>query len=296
MKNTYRISAPVIFCFYQSGNQNLTLDFFQALENICGLETEQITVDFSDLEYMSAAAANYLFSIFTHYQTTRNHNFFQSILPKNTKQRNLFVNTGLYKAIKPGGTKKTQKLWNGSDFLCGNHQDITKLMDVVKRKCGITPFPEKLTTAMRETFLNIHHHAYSQINPIPPITWFCYFYVSSDKSGRYLSIIVQDLGIGIVPSIKRGFPTFSSQQDGICISHAMTKSVSSTGIDGRGMGSFDMKKPLLFNKLKGHDTLYVMSSKGSYTFEVSGEGEELIKFGQLEYNIRGTLIEWNLYY
>lgn len=296
MHKIYEILAPGSFCFYQGESRDLTLDFFQALENICGGNTKQVTIDFGDLQYMSAAAANYLFSVFIHYQTTRHNSFFRIKLPRDPEQKNLFIKTGLHDALKAGGVKKIKNLWKGSDFLCGNHQDVKRLTHIMKERCGVNPFPDKLTAAMRETFLNIHHHAYSKLHPAPEITWFCYFYVNEDENGRYLSIIVQDLGQGIVSSIRNGFPELSKEPDGVCISHAMTKSVSSTGIEGRGMGSFDMKKPLVFNKLKGHDILYVMSSKGSYTFEVTGECEELMKSGQLDHHVRGTLVEWNLYY
>ncbi|MEZ8437600.1 hypothetical protein AB6D90_13995 [Vibrio splendidus] len=295
-KYNHTVYVPESLCLYDKHINEKTLKFFEQLEGLCKPDANQIKVDFSGLEFMSAAAANYLFAIFMYYQINLSNSLFTIRLPKNTKQRKLFIDSGLHRALKAGGTKKVKSLWDSSDFLCGDHADRTKLLKTVKERCGVSPFPDKLATAIRETFLNVHHHAYSKMQNSTPLTWFCYFYVNEDENGRFLSIVVQDLGQGMVNSIKDAFPEYSAKSDKDCIQYAMTKSVSSTHIEGRGKGSFDIQKPLIFNRVKGNDNLYVMSGSGCYIFSVSDENKEFFSHGALENYIRGTLVEWTLYY
>ncbi|CAH6811350.1 conserved hypothetical protein [Vibrio chagasii] len=294
--NSYELQAPTSLCLYDQEHQNITLNFFSVLKSYCVPETKQITVDFSSLTYMSAAAANHLFAIFMYYQLNIDNNFFKLKLPQDKKLRDMFDKTGMHTALKSGGVKKVKKMWQNSDFLCGTNKDVPKLMQEIKKRCGVSPFPQKLNLAMRETLLNVHHHAYPSQVQNQVVTWFCYFYINEDENGRYLSTIIQDMGQGIVSSIKKGFPDFKYVSDSSCIAHAMTRKVSGTREEGRGKGSFDMMKPLIFNKLKGNDILYVISNSGSYTFEVTGEDKHMVTSGQLANQLHGTMIEWTLYY
>lgn len=292
----YEITPPTNLCLYNKNHQNHTLDFFSKLESFCNEDTHQILIDFSKLEFLSAAAANYLFSLVIYNQLRLSNSLFTYKLPKDKKQKKLFTDSGFHRAIKAGGMNKIENLWKTSDFLCGNNDDRAKLLKLIKERCNIVPFPDKLSSAIKETFLNIHHHAYIDFKNPVPITWFCYFYINEDDSGRYLSIIVQDLGQGMVNSIKNAFPDYKIKADHDCIKHAMTKSVTSTHIQGRGQGSFDIKKPLIYNRIKGNDNLFIISAHGNYNFSISDDSEEFQHSNKLDSFIRGTLIEWTLYY
>ncbi|ELK8498923.1 hypothetical protein RV040_002419 [Vibrio alginolyticus] len=297
MKREYTITSPGYLCLYGDETKDKTLSFFEELNSISMAKNiKSILMDFSNLVYISAAAANYLFAIVVYHQVNINNSLYSFKLPKDPKQRQLFADSGLHEAIKAGGLGKVKRLWRSNNFLCGNNSDVAKLLKVLKKRCGVSPLPEKLSLAIRETFLNIHHHAKYPYTSETPLTWFSYFYDSEDDDGRYLTITVQDLGQGIVESIRKAFIEYRDSNDSDCIEHAMTESVTSTHEKGRGKGSYDIHKPLIFNKNKGNDVLYVMSSKGSYSFEVSEQEEHTNKSTNLQHYIRGTLVEWTLYY
>ncbi|MCE7607958.1 hypothetical protein [Vibrio fluvialis] len=294
-QKNFEVFVPIRLCLYEEQSQRQTLDFFVTIEDCLAQGATSITINFSELNHLSAAAANHLFALVVFYQLQINNNLFRFKMPKDRDMKRKFSDTGLHKALMPGGLRKLSKLWNDSDFLCGSNADVTKLVQVVKDRCGVNPFPQKLSAAIKETFLNIHHHAYDD-EQLPEVTWFCYFYVSEDENGRYLSTIIQDMGKGVVKSIRDAFSEYIHKPAQLCIQHAMTRSVSSTMEEGRGQGSENIQKPLLFNSLKGNDILYVMSDSGSYIFEVNSLGQPLIQTGGSDRALRGTLVEWTLYY
>lgn len=180
---------------------------------------------------------------------------------------------------------------------------VPEILTVFRKNSEISALPTKLTTALRETFLNINHHAYNGPSNKVRITWWCYHFTSTDKNGKYLVAIIIDRGMGIVNQIRRAFPEYRAKiarpgsslyvkDDSECIEYAMQESVTSTLENGRGKGSEDIKKPVTLNN---DDILYIMSNQGCYRYKTVNQKEE-IKLINFENDFKGTLVEWKLYF
>lgn len=294
--NKYVIPAPTHLCLYDSAHVNHTIFFFNNISNITNKkDTIKVCIDFSQLIKLTAAAANYMFSFFTYFQIEKNNNILNFKLPKNPEMKRLFINAGFARAIRAGGIKKIENLWDDSSFICGNNQDVSKLLTVIKQRSNMSNLPKKLTAAIRETLLNINHHAYNKDMSNETITWWCYFHLGDDESGKYLSAVIFDRGEGIPSRIRRAFPYQRNNFDDECISYAMIESVTSTKELGRGKGSVDMKNPIKFNNISTKDQLFVISLKGKYSYEFI-DGNDKVDTGMLDYALNGTMIEWILYY
>lgn len=295
----YVMEAPSQLCLYSEEHIESTLAFFKALETSPKKIGYFITIDFSNLTYISAAAACYMFSLITSVQVYVSNNYYTVKLPKDKDAKKLFVDSGFHVAIKKGGYSKIKKMWKTSPFLCGNNNQVPDILTVFRKHSEISTLPVKLTTALRETFLNINHHAYNGPSNKVGITWWCYHFIGSDKNGKYLVAIIVDRGMGIVNQIRNAFPEYRSivrisfvKTDSECIEYAMQESITSTLEKGRGKGSEDIKKPVTLNN---DDILYIMSNGGCYRYKTVNQKED-IKLIDLDNDFKGTLVEWKLYF
>jgi len=290
----YTIKSISHLCLYDNAHIDKSIEFVNSITSIIeDPETKQVCIDFGPLKKLTAAA-NYVFCLFTHYQTTKNNNILNIKMPNDQFMKDLFVNTGLFTAIRAGGSAKIKKLWLNSNFVCGNNSDAPKLLTAIRNRSGVSQLPIKLTAAIRETLLNVNHHAYSHID-MPLLTWWCYFHIGEDDNGKFLSAVILDRGKGIPQNIKDSFPLLHQSFDCECISHAMMESITSTKELGRGKGSVDMKKPVRLNKVSSADQLFVISHKGKYSYEFIGDNDKIV-VGSLNNSLKGTMIEWVLYY
>jgi hypothetical protein len=289
------ILSPPNLCFYKKGVRENTIRFFNAIETYPKSKQHFVKIDFSDLEYITAAAVTYLFALFTGTQLYISNNYYSYKLPKNKETKDLFINSGLHSALKAGGTNKIKKLWKNSPFICGNNQDASKFVNILKKRSNVSPLPTNLSSAIRETFLNINHHAYFGPSNLVLITWWCYFYTGKDNHGNFLSAVIVDRGMGIPDSIKRAFINYHHQRDSKCLEYAMQAKVSSTKENGRGKGSENIKKPVVLNNLTSNDSLMIMSGEGCYIYSQENLIEN-IEVIEMKNRYKGTLVEWKLYY
>jgi hypothetical protein len=294
-KGSYITCSPTHLCLYNGQYRENTLRFFTAVESYPKTEHHFIRLDFSDLEYISAAAVTYLFAMVTAMQIYISNNYYSFKLPKNKKTKELFIGSGLHVALKKGGIRKVKSLWKESPFLCGNNKDASKFVNVLKKRSNVSPLPQNLSSAIRETFLNINHHAYFGPSNLVDITWWCYFSTDSDSNGNFISAVIVDRGMGIPESIKRAFMSYNQARDSKCLEYAMQETVTSTKEKGRGKGSENIKKPISLNRLTTHDKLLVMSGEGCYRYCQTNLSQN-VDVNELKNRLRGTLVEWKLYY
>ncbi|SIT15833.1 hypothetical protein SAMN05421686_11252 [Thalassolituus maritimus] len=251
------------------------------------MSQEIIILDFSSLEEISAAGAVALFARVTSAQiSSGNDQLFQIIQPKKHNVRKQFRGSGLFNALRPGGRRKLDKLWDEkSKFLSGYDQE--KHLDPTLDLIGDTlddGTPNHLKEAINEAILNIQQHAYR--DPANGLSsglrrrWWQYCYLDRD-SNRFI-FVISDLGQSIPSSFSQSHRSHEE-----LIAHAMKKGVSSTGDPWRGKGSQNIKDPV---ELEVSDKLIVISGNGLYVYNSSNIKEEL---AGLSYPYYGTLIAWS---
>lgn len=289
------IRTPNALCLYDGKFCSGTLDFFSRLENVPKTKEVSIVIDFSDLVFISASAAAYIFALVTSSQFYISNNIFAFKLPKDKKTKLLFERGGIVEAIKSGGGAKLDRLWDSSPFVCGGNTDISKFMSVLRERSGQEQLPVKLGAAIRETCLNIYHHAYGGPSRLVNLIWWSYFFIDRDDNGPFLSALIIDRGEGIPKKIQRTFPFYASQDDSVCIKYAMLPSVTTTKLSDRGKGSVDIKKPVKVNKLSKNDKLMIISNAGKYTYTYNDDREEEF-IDELPSLLKGTLVQWKLYF
>lgn len=291
------IKAPKKLCLYDI-DEKATLETYAFLSQLDRLPNDNyVKLDLSDVKKVTAAAVLYLFANVISKQLYISNNFYSVILPKNTDVQSQFECTGLQTALKQGGTKKIERMWcdKNSNFLCGNNKNISGFLGKIRKLTGLSTLPQNLGTALKETFLNINHHAYNGPTNLVDVTWFSYFDQGEDDKGKYITALIADRGRGIPQTIKQTFPDFNNKRDCFCIEHAMLAGVTSTLEDGRGEGSVNIQRPVELAKQGQKDSLLLLSGKGHFFLEKQKNTLPLT-LKEMDYSLFGSIIEWRLYY
>ena len=295
--NTNLINSPKYLCFYDPNTVESTIDFFNRLEHFSKIDGIRVLLDFSALEDMTAAAAAYLFSIISAHHVYIDSYMYSVNLPKDKRMKDLFIISGLRDALRNGGENKLKKLWKTSDFVCGGSSDRTTFLKYLRKRMNVDTLPFKLGAAVRESLMNVSHHAYGGPSDLVPILWWCYTQLGEDKNGSYLSAVIVDRGEGIPPKIARNFPLYKYQTDSEKIKYAMQKSVTTTGEKGRGKGSANIKRPISENITSINDHVLVLSGNGQYNYRHDKKTEILIERTiNSQWSLKGTVVEWRIYY
>lgn len=300
----YRIICPKTLCLYGEDSLIGTIEFFEAIAKFPGDKNIQIEIDMTDVLYISAAAITKLFNSVASRQLSVAFSHVVVRLPKDKSIRALLRDNGFVKAVSQGGLKKLNSLWEVSNFVCGNQKDVVRFLNKIKALSKRAALPNKLGVAIKESLINVNHHAYTGVGSKPEMIWWCYIYVGVDDENRqYLATVITDNGIGIPntirPVLTDGKIIFKGKYlhcDGYCINQAMQESVTSTMESGRGKGSVDIKKPVQVASEIGQHHLLVISGFGKYTFEVDEKGIALEEYSKMDSAYSGTLIEWFLYF
>lgn len=293
-KKRAEIRAPRIICIYTEEGFLETQTFVRAIEHHAFNRMEYVTVDFSNTERITAAAALYLSASITYCQNcapekiTFKDQVINFKLPSKVRRKTLFMDTGLWDIIRPGGMSKLERVWSDktNPFKTGNKPD-EQYGDLLKWLAGRNiPPRKKLSSAIQEAYLNIKQHAY-------PITgtdeflsgrWWQYAYIK--ETTNQLVFLLYDRGVGIPYHVKGLHNLFKNDEQKIEV--AMTEGWTSTGESGRGRGSKNIQNPVSVSAI--NDTLLIMSGKGHYVYKQS----EQIEIRSLPIEFTGTLIEWAL--
>lgn len=291
------LKSPESLCLYSEENTANTIQFLNKIRAFEADQHDRLIVDLSNLSKLTAAAATLLFAYITNLQISYRINAVDVRLPEDKDTRQRIVSSGLYKALKPGGGKKLDNMWSDKEprFLCGNNKKKNDFLSIISKTLIENESPRILTTAIAETLLNVHHHAYQDKDK--SITWWSYSHFDSDKHGKFIVCVVVDMGVGIANRIKSAFPLLRVHDDSLCIERAMERSVSSTMINGRGQGSVNIKRPVSNFNLSGNDKLLIVSGTGTMAYIFQDEIFKSITADRMQNAaIRGTMIEWKLYY
>jgi anti-sigma regulatory factor (Ser/Thr protein kinase) len=241
-------------------------------------------LDMTYVNDINASAALLFFAHVTSAQlVSRNSDFVKITLPVNIEIKNKIRMSGLWDAVKSGVSRKLDRNWEtDNNFQSGydpdKHLDLT--LALLERRWG--KIPNKLEIAINEAMLNITHHAYSS-NPDNSIKrWWQYIFIREN----ILTFLIYDKGCGIPTSFKR-MGKYNSLPDETIIEKAMTRYISSTGIQGRGNGSMNIKKPVAEVE---KDKLVIFSEKGRYRYFKDGVFDKF----RLPKELSGTLVAWQI--
>lgn len=275
-------------------NPNLrdeTIKLLLKIENLG--DKKRFLLDFTNCEEICALTALYLFAIVTGRQHYSSKKICTIKLPKYKLLRREMEHLGFTEALCIAKKGKLVDLWSQSSFVCGNLSNTTLLKDAMKRELGLSKLPDKLATAIKETCLNVYHHAYGKPTRLLDVQWWSYFYKDNDEFGEYVDIGICDRGLGIPSTIKPLYQ-IGKPDDSYLIRQAMKASITSTRRTDRGKGSTDIIKPIKFMK-NCNDKLLVLSGNTGIYYRMSNAELVDSKLQEFKSPIKGTLVQWRLY-
>lgn len=294
-KDRVFFSAPTNICLYS--NYQATMEFMHRFEHAVWVNWKYVHLDFSKTEKITAAASVVLFASITRCQCCAPKNRFKSpdqiitfTLPESKSARYLFSQSGLWTAIRPGSDKKLEKLWRDWDnpYKTGNNPKEEFSQIIQQLNSRFTSIPNKLVSALQESYLNIAHHAYDfyknpddgSFHPFMNNRWWQFAKKGKDTT----SAIIYDKGFGIHNTLRDQYSSYNACD---IIRHAMQNGTSRLNISGRGMGFNNIKSPIERNESSEYLLIY------------SGTGQVVYKRGEIfdlkEHSafLGGTLLEWS---
>lgn len=294
----YSIVAPQRISLYTPEDYTETMNFFNEFDKQVMVKTNYVELDFSNTDYITAAAALVLFAKVTRCQCCIPVGYFAYAndvisvkLPDDKVARSKFLDTGLWAAIKPGGMKKLNKLWGdwSNPFKTGNNP-ASELQDIIKQlRKQFDELPLKIVSALQESYLNIAHHAYEgfitddqPMHPFMAGRW--WQYARRNDVTKKMHIVIYDMGSGIPTSINDGHNQMITDCDSI--KNAMVSGVTRLKIQGRGMGFNNIKRPIDINA--SAEYLVVYSARGQVVYKAGAVVAEINHSS----HVGGTLIEW----
>lgn len=295
------IKAPSVLCIYNEKYIVNTLNFISELYTSAMNErVTSVKIDFTNTEQITAAAAVMLFAHINHLQTLKGNAGFFTFDTKNSLIHNaIFIRGQLLKTLMAGSRKKLIELEdNLSLFQYGRvpvekRKVNRKLLEIIYRELSIKyknatilrNFLSQLEVALAEASLNVFHHAYDGIDE--DAEWWQGLWYS--QKNNQITFILYDLGIGIVESFSRNktssnilFPETDPKIE--ILREALRPGSSRFSSIGRGFGSVDILK---VSSISPAATM-IHSRDVRYTKNNSEERYEL------SYDIKGTLLEWDL--
>lgn len=276
--------------FTKARARSKTLELLKTLES---LGSRRFLLDFTECSSICALTALYLFALVSARQKFVSRKICTIRLPRDRTLRKEMEVIGFVDALSVAKKGNLSALWDKSNFVCGDITNSAELLKAIKRELRLNQLPLKLSSAIKETCLNVFHHAYGKPTRLIKVQWWSYFYKDTDENGEYLDIGICDRGLGIPLTIKKLYP-LGNPDDSFLIKEAMRKSVTSTGRSDRGKGSLDIIKPIKFMKNSSDKLLVLSGNSGIYYKMIDGKIEDL-KLPQLKNSIRGTIVQWRLY-
>lgn len=302
------IRAPSLLCLY--GNAAETASFFRQLYT----SADVLTIDFSDTEKITAAAALALFANVNMIQRSKGNNgCFNFLCKKSPIYRKFFIKTGLLSALKAGNNFANDSRlfrFGCSDNYIGLRREILDKMTEKERKL-IKKIPERAEmlqnffsysrTAFNEILLNVKNHAYptspgsnGSFNHYEYKAWWQMFWLVQSSNGIFLNVLVYDLGVGIPSSLSRHtegysnlFPVDRFKDESHFMDDALKEGVSRFRGVGRGNGLHKLVE--IVSRFDG-SAFFIYSGKGL----IRG-GKDDISASVATTSLNGTLVEWTLH-
>lgn len=308
MTGLLTIRAPSLLCLY--GNAAETASFFRQLY----MSADVLTIDFSDTEKITAAAALALFANVNMIQRSKKNNgCFNFLCKKSPIYRKFFIKTGLLSALKAGNNFANDSRlfrFGCSDNYIGLRREILDKMTEKERKL-IKKIPERAEmlqnffsysrTAFNEILLNVKNHAYptspgsnGSSNHYAYKAWWQMFWFVQSPNGIFLNVLVYDLGVGIPSSLSRHtegysnlFPVDQFKDESHFMDDALKEGVSRFRGVGRGNGLHKLVE--IVSRFDG-SAFFIYSGKGL----IRG-GKDVISSSVAPTSLNGTLVEWTLH-
>lgn len=305
------IIFPRLFNIYPSGAKPskgkdgivLTYRTLDKIAKAVLLQKKYVLLDMSKCKEITAAAALLLFSEVTRCLNTNTLAYkdlaIEFIWPTDKNVLKLLRRAGFIKATKPG-RKKLEAAWRDKEiaFYSGNNpaKELQNISDMLKKSLNRSTLPKNIERALSEAFLNIVHHAYGvqdgeELHEFIINRWWMYVDIRPHKDNIYeMVFIIYDKGIGMHATTRNYLSAISSSQiedDEFFFKYAFQSNFSSTGDSLRGLGTEDLKKPLLTSG----DTLLIYS--GTATLNFTEKCKEPTS-ATMPHDVGGTLLEWAL--
>lgn len=296
------IKTPKRVCLYNDADRKHSLSFLNLIDNTILGGRGEVVVDFSELEYLGAAASVRLFAIINRaYFVTKRSNVVRFIWPKKEKNpsgHRYIVGTGLSIALMANNTQKLEKLCLDQRYYQSAVEPFDhwmKTLEIIDDKALLT-FDQYLlvSSALSEAMLNVSYHAYEHqrfedvIDEMGGKRWWqsCWYNHETNK----IVFIIYDLGLGIHDSFTSASPLFRGYDNITSVSTALTAGQSRYVDAGRGNGSEDIKRPI-GSGCADSETLLVFTGNVKYSYN---SNNEVPKCEWIPEYIPGTLIEWSL--
>lgn len=282
------ILMPAEICIYRDETCTQFVQAMQALSVSALSHQRPVILDLSQTKHITAGAAVMLFAEVTRAQLITGVPDIVTIeRPKDKAMWQLIRNSGLWDAIRPGGEKKLDSLWEKNcPFASGNDPSI-HLAPTLKTFREARPnLPERFDSAIQEAILNVVHHAYhyNQQQAVEALgtRWWQYACITPED----VRFTICDLGIGIPTKI-----SFSRDHQGLsdadCIKQAMENGFSTLKQRGRGLGSKDLKRPV--DKTEA-EALSIFSNNGLYSYLQ----DRPLRLSDRPACLPGTVVEWKM--
>lgn len=294
------ISAPEAMCVYEDQYSYITYQFLEYIEKVIFIYKISLTIDFSEVKTLTAAASLLIFARITKCQMCVNKpTAIDIIQPLDKSMKKLFSASGLWAGIKPGGISKVRKLIDTNNpYMSGSSATIEDCPKVLMAtllclaKQGVKFNADAMhifTRGVQEAILNVDYHAYGETSLARSYTelgnsrwWQCSWL---DKDNGQLVFIIFDDGDGIANTLKNIYPHLTDSQ---LIEKAMTFGVTRTKNPARGKGSENI---IQTSCEFPNSHLVVLTGHGYYMHDERG-----IKLKDLPFEIEGTVIQWVLSY
>ena len=304
------IRAPSLLCLYVNAAE--TASFFRQLYT----PADVLTIDFSDTENITAAAALALFAHVNMIQRSKENNgCFNFLCKKSPIYRKFFIKTGLLSALKAGNNFANDSRlfrFGCSDNYIGLRREILDKMTEKERRL-IKIIPERAEmlqnffsysrTAFNEILLNVKNHAYptspgsndrnGSFNHYADKAWWQMFWLVQSPNGIFLNVLVYDLGVGIPRSLSRHTEGYSNlfsvdqiKDESHFMDDALKEGVSRFRGGGRGNGLHKLVE--IVSRFDG-SAFFIYSGKGL----IRG-GKDDISSSVATTSLNGTLVEWTL--
>jgi len=293
------VSVPKNVCVYKD-NGYLTYQLIEYIEKVTLEYNKPITVDFSQVMNITAAASLLMFAVITKCQICIiEPDIINVVLPEDKGMKDLFVNSGLWNGIKPGGISKVRKLIEANNQYLSGSKEIVENVEKIMPSTLINLHNQKVkftkdrtlifTKGIGEAILNVGYHAYlgkkiettlDKFSRLGKERWWqCCWH---DQINNRLVFLIYDDGIGIASTLRSKFPEID--EDHKLIKKAMTKGVSRSPKVSRGKGSHDIIQATC---IFPNSHVIVMSGNGQYKHDESGVSSK-----ELPFKLKGTLVQW----
>lgn len=263
-----------------------TTEFFENIKTKVS-SGKKCTIDFSDTEGLTAAAALVMYATLAMAKHLNNYKCSMRLsgrkavdfLLKSSDLRKLLKN----KSIKPNfGSTRGLPIING---VGGTY--LNAVVDYIQQRIYNNNLDAKkehiLADAVSETINNVRLHAYPDISNENKHWW-----LMSHRIGDTLHIAIYDQGTGIPNTIEKKSWSKDKLADEALIALSMEGDVSRTEQKKHGQGSKSIKALV---KDSEDGKLWIFSNAGLYVLQ-QGEKDPLLY--ALPYKLKGTLIQWNI--